>query len=248
MSSPGEQRKRVALLLASSRARQLVTELFLQMGLQVETLTSPAELAATWQSARHDLLVVDIDMLAPGWQGILEQLRLTLPRKTQGPALLAVTERRLTAEARRSLSELGAGAALSTRAPWMEILFAVNRLLFPKMRELRSYSRVFGGFPVQYLHQERWHQAEVYNISQQGAFIKCDRPVPVGSRLEVRFVLPGINAELTVTARVNWENREPPGPDSLTPSGMGVVFLFLNQADANSLHRYIAESLQANGS
>ncbi|RLB58266.1 MAG: hypothetical protein DRI34_05385 [Deltaproteobacteria bacterium] len=243
-----DEKKRVAVLLASSRARQLVPELFQQMGLQVEILTAPAELGPAWQSAQHDLLVVDIDMLAADWRGMLEQLRQALPRHPQNPALLVLTGRSLSAEARRALEELGAGAALSTRAPWMEILFAVNRLLFPKMRELRSYSRVFGGFPVQYLYQDRWHQAEVYNISQQGAFIKCDEPAPAGSRLEVRFVLPGIDAELKVAAQVNWVNREQPGPGTLTPSGMGVMFLFLSQADSHSLDRYMEESLGANDS
>ena len=57
-----DEKKRVAVLLASSRARQLVPELFQQMGLQVEILTAPAELGPAWQSAQHDLLVVDIDM------------------------------------------------------------------------------------------------------------------------------------------------------------------------------------------
>ncbi len=116
----------------------------------------------------------------------------------------------------------------------------MNRLLFSSNRELRNYGRVFGGFPVQYLHEGKWLQGRVYNISRQGAFIACDEPLPPGSRLELRFVLPDSTERLLVPTVVKWTNAKEKDQAAASPCGMGVMFLDVGSGGEKSLENFIS--------
>ena len=59
-------------------------------------------------------------------------------------------------------------------------------------------------------------------LAAGGLFVATDTPLALGTRLRVRFELPGDDTPLGLDARVVWTER--PGPDARTP-GMGLEFV-----------------------
>ena len=168
----------------------------------------------------------------------LEALRLP---DGNPPPVLAVTVLNLAPEARGRLEELGCDVVISRQAPLMELMFSINRLLFPKIRELRRYTRVFGGFPVEFELGGQIRKGDVYNLSREGAFIQMDNPPPEGTRLQLSMILAESANPIQVDTVVNWVNAPEGGGDPLSPAGMGVSFLTLTEKESTSLDRLIAE-------
>lgn len=243
----GSERKKVAIFDPRERSRKRISELLVGMGYKVHMHQSPQKLVERIRGEKPvDLCIVNLAILGQTYQEAVTGLQdLGLAPGT--PPVIALTDLHLSGEARRRLDELGVAIALGRQAPVLELLFAVNRLLFPKIRELRRYARVFGGFPVQYLHEGQWRQAQVYNISQEGAFIQCDQPPAEDTRMQVRFVLPESDVPIECNVCVNWVNDPDNTQDHLSPRGMGVHFLAMDQAESTSLERFIAERVNGNG-
>lgn len=237
-------RKLVLLVEAEAAARVWLEGLFSRMGFAVEQQPETERLEQRLAGEPPvDLLLINLDLLGADYHQAVERfgaLKLGGPRR---PAVLLLSSRRLSEEARERLGAQGAGAILAHRAAWTDLMFAANRLLFPKLRELRRYGRVFGGFPVVFEQGGKSERAKVYNISQDGAFIECEQPPPEGSRLQLAFELPG-SEPLRVEARVNWVNPAGAGADPLSPPGMGIRFITLSEGDSLLLARFIGGRLE----
>lgn len=246
MKAPAEKKK-VALFDPQESSRALLVKLLERLGFSVEEHQTAKEIASRSRGKQAvDLLVVNLAALGDTYQEVTGKMEALDLAAAGAPPLIAVTSLSISLEARERLERLGARAIYSKDAPLMELVFAVNRLLFPKIRELRRYTRVFGGFPVKFLHQGQWRDGEVFNISQEGAFIQCPGPPRENSLLPVGFVLPGLEVSMRVQAQVNWVNRPSGEPDPLSPEGMGVSFLTLNQEESTSLDRFIAGRVNGN--
>ncbi len=240
------KRKKIALFDPAEQTRKLLEELLTGMGFQVEAHAEASSLSKCTKGVKAvDLLVISLSLLGDTYKQVTENLvNLNLSAASTSP-VVAISSLSLSQEALSRLEQEGIQAVLSSEAPLMELIFIINHLLFPKIRELRKYTRVFGGFPVQFLHQEQWRAGEVYNISREGAFIQTDDPPPENTRLEVRFLLPDQDAPLQAQAFVNWVNHAQEDLDRLSPRGIGVSFLTLNLEGCTSLDRFVAS--RANG-
>jgi uncharacterized protein (TIGR02266 family) len=90
-----------------------------------------------------------------------------------------------------------------------------------RRREVRqSINREFGSvqdFIAEY----------VSNVSRSGAFIRSDDPLPIGTRVELRFTV--IMDELETIEGIGEVVRVIP-PGGVEPPGMGVVFVELTDA------------------
>jgi uncharacterized protein (TIGR02266 family) len=241
MSKP-DMRKKIALFDSNEQTRKLLEELFVGMGYQIEIYDQVGHLKDLSQEKNAvDLLVVSLSLLGDSYNQVTDSLA-ELELGAQGsPPVVGISSLNLSLEAYERLELEGIRRVLSSKAPLMELIFTINRILFPKIRELRRYTRVFGGFPVQFLHQEQWQEGEVYNISREGAFIQTDSPPPESTRLEVRFMLPDQDVPLEAQAVVNWANHSPEASSGLSPRGVGVSFLTLNREDSTSLDRFVAK-------
>ena len=239
--SSSDKRKKVAVFDPEERSRTLLDKLLERLGYEVEVHRTSQKIPHRSRGKKAvDLMIVNLSVFGDTYQQVTEQMKkLKLAGKNAAP-LIAVTTLRLSQDARERLEQLGARAVLSRNAQLMDLMFAVNRFLFPKIRELRRYTRVFGGFPIRFLDQEQWREGDVFNISQEGAFIQCDNPPEENSKLQVRFVLPGLDVPIQVQAHVNWVHKPAGKLDLLSPKGMGVCFLTLNQEDSTSLDKFIA--------
>jgi CheY-like chemotaxis protein len=245
--SPSAERKKVAVFDPEERSGTLLGKLLEHLGYEVELhRTSKKVPRRTHGSKTVDLLIINLAVFGDTYQQVTEQMGKLQLNAKDAPPMIAVTTLRISQDARERLEQLGARAVFSQNAQLVELMFEVNRLLFPKIRELRRYTRVFGGFPVRFLQGGQWREGEVYNISQEGAFIQCKNPPEENSKLQVRFVLPGLDVSIEVQAHVNWVHKPAGDLDLLSPEGMGVNFLTLNQEESTSLDKFIAGRVNGN--
>jgi type IV pilus assembly protein PilZ len=78
------------------------------------------------------------------------------------------------------------------------------------------------------------------NVSRGGIFLATRNPLPVGTRLVLRFALPDELATRTirVAGQVIWVNPYVEGGQNLNP-GMGVEFLDLSHEDQEAISRIV---------
>jgi type IV pilus assembly protein PilZ len=70
----------------------------------------------------------------------------------------------------------------------------------------------------------------ITNISEMGIFVRTDRPLPVGTRLVLRFGPPSCKTPFVVEGIVQWINPLRPLAENLNP-GMGIRFDALTPDD-----------------
>lgn len=237
-----EQRKTVAVFDPEARSRAVILPMLEGLGYRIDEHHSGQKIASrTRGEKRADLIFVHLAVFGDSYAAVTAGLEaLALNAVADRPPLLAISVLKLSPEARQRLLALGCDEVLARQAPLMEVVFAVNRLLFPKYRELRRYSRVFGGFPVEFGDDGGWRSGAVYNISREGAFVQCDQPLAEGQRIQLRFALPGMADALQVAALVSWINPPDAERDALAPVGMGISFLALGNQAQTTLGRFIA--------
>jgi hypothetical protein len=232
-------RKKV-ILFDPAESTSLLADLLERMNFEVQSHADAAGLAELAGDSTADLLILNLSLLGESYKEVTARLGELDLGTGDAPPAIALTDLLLTEEACARLETYGLNAVLPSQAPLMELIFTVNRLLFPRMHELRRYTRVFGGFPVQFRYEKEWRDGEIYNISQQGAFIQCQNPPPENTRLQVQFLLPGRESPLKASAFVNWVNSPIERNDILSPSGVGISFLTLNQEDITSLDLFVS--------
>ena len=109
--------------------------------------------------------------------------------------------------------------------------------------EARKYPRSKGSWPVVILTNRGALIAETRNISPQGAFIFCERPLPPEEKIRVLIMFPN-SRYLDIPSEVTWSY--PYGSDKdATPSGMGVRFLEISEADREFIASLSSGYLQA---
>ncbi len=126
--------------------------------------------------------------------------------------------------------------ALGVRVP--EIVFAVNDLVFSRKGAFRRKKRIYGGFGASYRTDGDWVTGGVYNLSSDGAFIETLNPPEVGSRLELKFELPG-HGDIEVPCRVTWRVGASETAGRRSPPGVGVQFLDLSEEQRTLLHEFV---------
>ena len=237
-----QTRKKVSVFDPEQRSRAVILPMLERLGYEVdEHHTRKKILTRCTGKKRVDMIFLHLAVFGETYAEVTEGVEsLNLTELADPPPVLAISVLKLSQEAKDRLEGLGCAVVLSRQAPLMEVVFAINRLLFPKIRELRRYTRVFGGFPIQFGQADDWHEGQVYNISRQGAFVQTDTPPGDGERIQLRFILPDLEESFEVEAVVTWSN--PPGeePDPLSPAGMGINFLGLGADARTTLGRFIA--------
>jgi len=107
--------------------------------------------------------------------------------------------------------------------------------------DLAQFFRVPIYVPVDYDGREILRPCRITNLSVNGVFIATGKPLPLGTRVELRFQLPGQRALLTVTGTVRWSRGSPQRerPVSGSAIGMGVEFDKLSRGQKKSIYEFI---------
>jgi uncharacterized protein (TIGR02266 family) len=93
--------------------------------------------------------------------------------------------------------------------------------------ESRQHPRTHVNWPVSMDTPDGTVDAEVNNISLGGAFISCEKPLPVGHIFSLTLICPD-NEPITATAQVVWSNANMP-EKSVINRGMGVRFIKMSE-------------------
>lgn len=86
----------------------------------------------------------------------------------------------------------------------------------------RRHERFDVEVQVDYRSGDNFLFSYIQNISEMGIFIRSDNPLPVGTRLELRF-RPEDGTSLELSGMVVWVNPVRPIGENINP-GMGVRF------------------------
>jgi uncharacterized protein (TIGR02266 family) len=107
--------------------------------------------------------------------------------------------------------------------------------------EQRQSPRVDYEVSVDLESENQFFTGFVRNISNGGLFLTAPKPLPIGTKLVVRFTIPTLKDPVTATAEVRWARAgRMDAPD--TPAGMGVQFLNLSPAVAAAIDAFIRKN------
>ncbi len=97
----------------------------------------------------------------------------------------------------------------------------------PPVSERRSYERIDVEWSVDCETEQTFLYASITNISEMGIFVATHEPLEVGTRLTLRFAMPGEQAPFILGGQVAWVNVIKLLSDNPNP-GMGVRFVDLS--------------------
>lgn len=101
----------------------------------------------------------------------------------------------------------------------------------------RTTTRVSYEVNVDFESEDRFFTGLVRNISDGGLFVAVGAPPPVGTRLTIKFSVPGMETAVTIETEVRW--IRPPSGRADLPGGMGLQFLNLPGTVETKINEFI---------
>jgi type IV pilus assembly protein PilZ len=101
----------------------------------------------------------------------------------------------------------------------------------------RQHERVLVDLEVDYQCKDTFLFAYITDISAMGIFVQTKSPEPPGTRLNLRFTIPG-GQQLELEGEVIWVNTYRPNATSGNP-GMGVQFVDLTEMQRQRLTKLV---------
>ena len=230
---------RVLVLESSGLVVSCVVSALAGQGLAVDAVADEGELLAALRRGRA-LVVLELGLPAMAGFELLRRLR-----ERWGPGevpVLVATDRALEPSDVEALQELEAQGSVSMFAPADHVLFRLNAALHQE-EDGRRCQRVPLSVPVQVLHGRATTFAYAYNVSADGMYVRASEAPPSGSRVEVRFALPGGHAHVCAEAVVRHVRSRQEG--ALVPPGFGLEFTRMDEADARALASHVEAALIA---
>src|SRR5580693_6857374 len=193
------------------------------------TVKSAAELLARVGAdlAEIDLIVLDLRLPhAPGVELVRSIRRLddgTLP-------ILVFSGTIANADEVRELAALGVAGYVNEYSAVEHILPSLAPHLFPDNFNRRSSPRVVLGIPAQYRFGNTIAAALTLNLSHGGIAIRTTSPLDGGSKIKVRFRMPGSKKDIDAEGRVAWRDRR---------VGMGIQFEKVDPANQTVIDQFV---------
>jgi len=101
----------------------------------------------------------------------------------------------------------------------------------------RKEDRAQKSLSVAFRDRKSFVRAFTSNISNEGLFIKTDKPLKEGEKFSLKLRLPDFSEPITATCEVVWAREEQPTENR--PLGMGVKFCELTEAHKRLLNQYL---------
>jgi uncharacterized protein (TIGR02266 family) len=196
----------------------------------VERATDLVDLI-TADPRRIDLVVLDLQL--PDSSGV--DLVRTIRTLDQGQlALLVFSGTIANAQQVRELSALGVAGYVNEYIRAQHILPALAPHLFPDSFNRRSSPRVVLGIPLEYRFANTNAAALTLNLSHGGLGIRTTSPLEAGSRIQVKFRMPGTLRDVETPGAVVWSDER---------VGMGVQFDAMDPAAQAAIGRFVDRQL-----
>jgi two-component system, OmpR family, response regulator VicR len=174
-----------------------------------------------------DLLVLDLRL--PFASGV-ELVRAI--RKLDGGRLpILVFSGTITcADEVRELATLGVAGYINEYSAAQHIMPSLAPHLFPDSFNRRSSPRVVLGIPVAYRFGDTITAALTLNLGKGGISVRTMSPLAAGSKVRLRFRLPGAKREIEADASVTWSDHR---------IGMGLEFERLEVFDQEAVNEFV---------
>jgi uncharacterized protein (TIGR02266 family) len=130
----------------------------------------------------------------------------------------------------RELAALGVAGYVNEYSAVQHILPSLAPHLFPDNFNRRSSPRVVLGIPIQYRFGNTIAAALTLNLSHGGIAIRSTSPLEQGSKIKVRFRMPGSKRDVDAEGRVAWSDRR---------VGMGIQFEQVDAANQTVIDNFV---------
>jgi len=199
-----------------------------QAGHQAIGVTHTAALVTLLRtaSARPDLILLDLRL--PGSSGT-EGVR-TIRTIDDRVTLLVFSGTIASAAEVRALTELDVKGYINEYSAPSHILPALAPHLFPDSFNRRGSPRVVLGVPVQYRFQQTIAVAVTLNLGRGGIAIRTTSPLESGTKLSVRFRVPGSKRDVDASGTVLWSDRR---------VGMGIQFESIDPVGQAAIDQFV---------
>jgi len=128
------------------------------------------------------------------------------------------------------LSAINVAGYVNEHAATTQILPALAPHLFPDSYNRRASPRIALGVPVSYRAGQTIAGAVTLDVGKGGLAIRTMNPFPPGTTIQVKFRLPGGQADIDAVGRVAWSDRK---------VGMGVQFDRISSADQDAVDKFV---------
>jgi uncharacterized protein (TIGR02266 family) len=200
-----------------------------QAGHRVVPIKSAAELLARIRSELDsiDLLVLDIRLSNSSGTGLVTAVR----KLDSGKLPILVFSGTIgSADEVRALASMGVAGYINEYSAAQHIVPSIAPHLFPDNFNRRSSPRVGLGIPVQYRFGNTIAAALTLNLSRGGIGIRTTSPLDAGTRVRVRFRLPGGAVDIDAEGRVAWSHRR---------VGMGIQFEMVDASSQTQIDNFV---------
>ena len=200
-----------------------------QAGHKAIVVRSAAELLARVRADldRIDLVIVDLRLPhAPGVELIRSVRKLDEGRLP----VLIFSGTIANADEVRELAALGVAGYVNEYSAVQHILPSLAPHLFPDNYNRRSSPRVVLGIPIQYRFGNTIAAALTLNLSHGGIAIRTTSPLEAGTKIKIRFRMPGSKRDVDAKGHVAWSDRR---------VGMGIQFEHVEPAHQAIIDNFV---------
>ncbi len=193
------------------------------------TVKSAVELLARVRAdlPKLDLLVIDLRLPHASGVDLVRGIR----KLDDGRLPILIFSGTITsADEVRTLASLGVAGYVNEYSAVQHILPSLAPHLFPDNFNRRGSPRVVLGIPIAYRFGNTIAAALTLNLSRGGIAIRTTSPLDNGSKVRLRFRLPGSKRDIDIEACVVWSNRR---------HGMGLQFEKAESADQKAIDEFV---------
>ena len=176
---------------------------------------------------RIDLVVLDLRL--PQTPGV-DLVRAVRKVDAGRLPLLVFSGTIASADEVRELAALGVAGYVNEYSAAQHIVPSLAPHLFPDNFNRRGSPRVVLGIPVQYRFGNTIAAALTLNLSRGGVAIRTTSPLEAGSKIKVRFRVPGARRDVDAEGRVAWSDRR---------VGMGIQFESVEPASQTVIDNFV---------
>ncbi|HMD33986.1 MAG TPA: PilZ domain-containing protein [Vicinamibacterales bacterium] len=175
---------------------------------------SAAELLARVRADLNQIDLVVLDLRLPHAPGV--DLVRGIRKLDEGKLPVLIFSGTIAnADEVRELAALGVAGYVNEYSAVQHILPSLAPHLFPDNFNRRGSPRVVLGIPIQYRFGNTIAAALTLNLSHGGIAIRTTSPLESGTRIRVRFRMPGSKKDIDAEGKVAWSDRR---------VGMGIQF------------------------
>jgi uncharacterized protein (TIGR02266 family) len=190
---------------------------------------SAAELLARVRADLEQIDLIVLDLRLPHAPGV--DLVRSIRKLDEGRLPILIFSGTIaSADEVRDLAALGVAGYVNEYSAVQHILPSLAPHLFPDNFNRRSSPRVVLGIPIQYRFGNTIAAALTLNLSHGGIAIRTTSPLENGSKIKVRFRMPGSKRDIDAEGRVAWSDRR---------VGMGVQFEVVDSAIQTIIDNFV---------